>query len=308
MDSNSCKDKIPFNIKLNNGYEMPRMGLGTYAVKNLDEIVYQSIKDGIRMIDTAKLYENEKEVGLGIKRAIEDKLVTREELFVVTKLWVNQKHEPELAIKQSLANLGLDYVDLYLDHFPQWIYERDGNMMSTPMHILWKKMEDLVKKGYTKSIGVSNYNVQLLMNLLTFCEIKPVTNQVEYHPYLYQSSLNKFCKDYQIYLTAYNSLTRGAYVKKELCKNLDLVTEPIIKEIAEKYGKSSGQICLNWSLIQDIIVIPATSNPKRMKENLESLTFKLNEEDFKKINSLDINFRFNPSAQYSFSLGYDVFA
>jgi diketogulonate reductase-like aldo/keto reductase len=308
MNSNNISERLSSTLKLNNGLEMPRIGLGTYKVKNLDNIVYQSIKNGVRMIDTATIYENEEEVGQGIKKAIDEKIVTREELFVVTKLWVNAKHEPEVSIKSSLERLGLEYVDLFLDHWPQSIYEKDGKRMATPMHVLWKSMEELVRKGYTKSIGVSNYNVQLLMDLLTFCEIKPVVNQVEYHPYLFQDKLNKFCKDFGIYLTAYNSLTRGAYVNRKDCRDLDLVKEPLIEEVAIKNGKSAGQVCLNWALIQDVIVIPATSNPNRMEENLEALSFRLNDEDFMKINTLDINFRFNPSYKLKFSLGYDIFA
>jgi diketogulonate reductase-like aldo/keto reductase len=301
-------NKIGPNIQLNNNFSMPLVGLGTYAQQDLDKLIYTAIKDGLRLIDTARIYDNEKEVGLGIQKALQEGVVKREDLFVVTKLWVDDKHQPEVAIKRSLANLNLDYVDLYLDHWPVSIYEKDGKRMASPLHLLWPQMENLVKKGLTKSIGVSNYNVQLLMDLLTYCEIKPVVNQVEYHPYLYQKNLKKFCDDYGIYLMAYNSLTRGAYVNSSFNKDLDLVKEPLIVETAQKYGKTPGQICLNWALVQNVVVIPATSKVSRISENLGALSFKLSDEDFEKLNSLNINYRFNPSSRWPFSLGYDVSA
>jgi diketogulonate reductase-like aldo/keto reductase len=302
---------ISKTILLNNGLEMPRVGLGTYAIPNIEEVVYQSIKDGVRMIDTASIYKNEKEVGNGVNKAISEGIVKREDLFIVTKCWVDDKHQPELAIKKSLAELNLSYVDLYLDHWPITTYKSEGVIRSTSTHVMWKNMENLVKNGYTKSIGVSNYNVQLLMDLLSYCEIKPVTNQVEYHPYLYQEHLNKYCMDNGIFLTAYNSLCKGVYAKTPYHepKNLNLLEEPLIKELAGKYKTSPGVIALNWALVKDVIVIPATGNPRRMKENLEALSFKLSDEDFNKINStLNINYRFNLVEKHDFSLFVDIFA
>lgn len=299
---------IPSTITLNNGIDMPRVGLGTYAIKELPTVIYESIKDGLRMFDTASYYKNEKEVGEGVNKAIADGLVKREDLFVVTKLWVEDKHQPEVAIQKSLKELNLEYVDLYLVHWPDSMYVTGGKRMSVPNHVLWKNMEDLVKKGYTKSIGVSNYNVQSLMDLLTYCEIKPVVNQVEYHPYLFQDHLNKFCKDNGVYLTAYNSLTRGDYVRLS-GKTLNILEEPITKELAEKYGKSTGVIALNWALVQDVIVIPSTNNPRRMKENLTALSFKLSEEDEKALSALNSNTRLLPHLFANFNgTGYDVFA
>jgi D-xylose reductase len=310
MEGGINKNTISITIKLNNGIEMPRIGLGTNKVQNLSEIVYQSIKDGLRMIDTASRYENEKEVGEGIARAINEKIITREELFVVTKLWITHKADPEAAIKRQLKELNLSYVDLYLDHFPCSIYKVDGKVVKTPIHILWKNMENLVKKGYTKSIGVSNYKVQTLMDLLSYCEIKPVVNQIEFHPYLNETNLYKYCMENQIIVTAYNSMTKGDYVKFHSHKNLNLLNEPIIISTAEKYNTTAGNICLNWALSQDVIVIPATSNPNRMKENLTALNFRLTEEDLNTINEKlnRIHYRFNPTTQWDFSMGYDLFA
>lgn len=300
---------ISENLTLNNGLQMPRVGLGTYAIKGLDEIVYESIKDGVRLIDTASFYKNEKEVGTGIQKAISEGIVKREEMFVVTKLWIYEKSNPEEAIKRSLENLGLEYIDLYLDHWPHNIYTdpQTEQVVKVPLHILWKNMENLVNKGYTKSIGVSNYNNQNILNLLSFCEIKPVVNQVELHPYLAQEQLHNFCKENNIHLMAYNSICRGVYAKRK--GELYLLEEDIIKSMAEKYNTSIGNIALNWALVQDVIVIPGTSNPRRMKENLKSLSFRLSEEDLKEItNRLDKGFRFNTPKAKDFSSCYDIYA
>jgi D-xylose reductase len=298
-------------IILNNGYEMPRIGLGTAGVKDVATIVYESIKDGLRMIDTAECYENEKEIGEGISRVIKEGIVKREDLFIVTKLWVNRKHEAESSIKEQLDSLGLDYVDLYLDHWPMSIYkDKNGEQRSVPSHKVWKQLEDLVNKGYTKSIGVCNYNVQSLMDLLSYAEIKPVINQFENHPYLNQRNLVKYCQANNIQVMAYNSICRGGYVYKYHSKvNLNLLEEELIKEIAEKYNTNPGLIALNWALSQELIVIPSTSNPRRMKENMKALEFQLADEDLEKIGKLNNGYRFCGSAQFKlFSGGVDVFA
>jgi len=302
---------IPPTIKLNNGLEMPRIGLGTAGVKGVAIIVYESIKDGLRMIDTAECYENEKEIGEGINRALTEGIVKREDLFIVTKLWVNRKHEAEASIKEQLASLGLDYVDLYLDHWPMSIYKaKNGEQKYVATHKVWKQLEDLVHKGYTKSIGVCNYNVQSLMDLLCCAEIKPVINQFEFHPYLNQQNLVKYCKANNIQVMAYNSICRGGYVYKYHSKvNLNLLEEELIKEIADKYNTTPGIIALNWALSQGLIVIPSTSNPRRMKENMKALEFKIDDEDVEKIGKLHNGYRFCGSTQFvDFSGGVDTFA
>ena len=313
MENNSTK-KISSNYTLNNGLKMPRIGLGTYAIENIGEIVYQSIKDGVRLIDTAYIYENESVIGAAIKKAIDDKLVTRPELFIVTKLPTTWRHKSNEIILKQLKNLGLDYVDLYLDHWPYGeSLDEQNNKNYKALHILWAELEGLVEKGFAKSIGVSNYNVQLLMDLLIYAKIKPVVNQFELHPYLPQKNLVKYCLDNKVAITAYNSLSKGKYVdayhgKQKEEKNLDLLSEPIVKELSEKYKVGAGNIALNWALAQDINVIPSTANPSRMKENLKSLEFNLSKEDLEKLDSLNINYRFNSPLQYPFGQGIDIFA
>jgi len=282
---------------LNNGVKMPLAGLGTYNIQNLADNIYESIKNGLRLIDTAQFYKNEKEVGEGINKAIKENIVERKDLFVLTKLWNTSKHIPEETLINQLKDLNLDYVDLYLDHWPTQINEVDGKIIKTPMHILWKNMENLVKKGLTKSIGVSNYNIQSLMNLLSFCEIKPVLNEVEFHPYFHQKELLNFCKNNDIQLLAYNSLCRGVYTKRAHNKevNYNLLEENVIVELAKKYNKTPGQIALNWAIYQNVAVIPASGKPYRVKENIESAYFRLSKEDYEKVCGLNIGYRFLPS-------------
>jgi diketogulonate reductase-like aldo/keto reductase len=291
-------DEISKSIKLNNGLEMPRYGLGTLLVKDLPNIIYIGIKSGVRLFDTALVYQNEKEVGEGIKKAIEDKLVTREELFISTKVWVTHRNDPEACLKSQLQVLGLDYVDVYLDHAPVAIAkDTAGNVIKVPLHVFWTNMEGLVKKGLAKSIGVCNYNVQSLLNLLSFCEIKPVVNQFELHPYLTQPGLVRFCKENNIAIMAYNTMGKNFYVEKfHKNSNLSLIDDKVVIEVAQKNSKTPGLILLNWAISHDFIVLPSTSNPERFKENLQCLTFKLSDEDLEKLDKLNIPYRFGISA------------
>ena len=291
-------EEISKTIKLNNGLEMPRYGLGTLLVKDLPNIIYAGIKAGVRLFDTALVYQNEKEVGEGIKKAIDDKLVKREELFISTKIWVTHREDPISCLQSQLKVLGLDYVDLYLDHAPVFVAkDMTGKDIKVPMHVFWKNMEEAVKKGLTKSIGVCNYNVQSLLNLLSFCEIKPVVNQFELHPYLTQPGLVKFCKEHDIKIMAYNSLGKNFYVEKfHKDSNLNLIEDKVVIEVALKNKKTPGVILLSWAISQDFIVIPSTSNPERFKENLISMTFKLSEEDIEKLNKLNIPYRFGTAS------------
>jgi D-xylose reductase len=305
-------NKIDFYIELNNGIKMPRVGLGTNAIKDLATVIHQSIKDGVRLIDTARFYKNEKEVGEGIKRAIDEGICKREDLFIVTKVWPSYKRKAEESIKESLADLGLDYVDLFLDHWPLNFYsdkEAGIEVEPYPLHQFWPTMEDLVHKGLTKSLGVSNYKVQLLADLLSYAKIKPVCNQIEFHPYLAQRELVKYCQTENIQIIAYNSICRGVYALRNLTQDLNLLEDPEFKKYAEKYNVTTGVLALNWALSQNVIVIPGTNNPNRMKENLTALNFRMSKEDldelYQKINK---NHRFCHSKNNPWTKGVDVFA
>ena len=285
MDSiiSSITSIVPSTKKLNNNLNIPLIGLGTSRIKNVEEVVYHSIKDGVRLIDTALLYKNEEDIGKGVKKAINEGIVKREELFIVDKLWIDDRGNPEKALKEALKKLDMEYIDLYLDHWPSGdIFLEDKKKPMVPIFELWPKMEDLVNKGLTKSIGCSNYNVQSLLNLLSFCKIKPVVNQVEFHPYYYQKGLKDFCDKENIALMAYYPLAKGNGAKnyiKEHNGEMDLFKDKIVKSYTKKYNKSPGQIILNWHIHQGIIAIPSTSKCERMKENLETLFFEMSEED-----------------------------
>ena len=275
-------------VKLNNGMEMPLIGLGSSRISNIVEVVSNSIKDGLRLIDTAFYYKNEEEVGKGIKVALDNGYCKREDLFVIGKLWIEHKDDPEKAIKDTLQKLGLDYLDMYLDHWPSGNnYTKEGVVKRVSVFESWPKMEALVDKQLTKSIGCSNYNVQSLFNLLSFCRIKPVANEVEYHPYYCQEELKKFCDLENIVLIAYYPLAKGNGAKnyiKEHNGEMDIFKEKDILDLVEKYKKTPGQIILNWEVMQNIVTIPGTSNKDRMKENLGALDFKMSDDDIKLLN------------------------
>jgi D-xylose reductase len=182
---------IPFYKKLNNGVLIPRVGFGTYKIKNLDKLVYSAIKSGIYHFDTASFYENEVEVGLGINQAIKENICKREDIFVVTKLWHNEKNDVEGALKASLQRLNLEYLDLWLIHWPIPNFKKiEGKTELGPSNYeVWRNMEKMVEKGLVKSIGVCNFGVQLLLDLLCYAKIKPVMNQIEFHQYLKLSQI-----------------------------------------------------------------------------------------------------------------------
>ena len=294
--------KLPKYFQYNEA-KIPTIGLGTAYMSNVAEVVFSSIKDGTRLIDTAAVYGTEKGVGKGIKKAIDQGLVKREDLFIVTKLSKFDISNPELAIKNSLKMLGLNYIDLYLLHWPKY-FDYNGKNKKTnlvPMHILWPNIESLVQKGYTKYIGVSNFNVR---------KIKPLVNEIEFHPYLYQKKLVAFCRRENIFLLGYNPLVRGCYSAETADeKNRNLLGEKIIIDLSKKYNKTVGQIVLNWSIFREVIPIPMTSNINRMKENVGSCDFVMDKSDLEKIDGLNRNQRFGLSEIWDiYDDEVDVFA
>jgi len=288
-------------VTLNNGMEMPILGLGTWKSKSgeVERAVEHAIKSGYRHIDCAACYGNEVEVGAGIKAGG----VARSELFITSKLW-NNKHHPEdveAACKKSLADLGLDYLDLYLVHWPV-AFERgdvpfpkneDGTVRydtTIPPIETWLAMEKLLAKGLVKSIGVSNFNSEQIADVLAKGSVVPVTNQVECHPYLNQAKLFNLCKDKGITLTAYSPLGSPdrPWAKPDDVKLLD---DPKIVAMAAKYGKSPAQIIIRWQVQRGVIVIPKSVTPARIVENSSVFDFKLTDAEMQEVDGYDCNGR-----------------
>lgn len=254
-------------FKLNNGVEMPSIGIGTYLLSpdEAEASVTEALKVGYRLIDTANAYQNEKAVG----RAIKASKIPREEIFVETKLWPSVYTDPE-AIDKTLKRLDLDYIDLLLLHQPAGDYITG-----------YKMMEKALKEGKVKSIGISNFYGERLDNLLNNTEIKPSVMQVETHPYYPQEEMKEKLKEYGTKLQAWFPLGgRG---------NDSVLTEKTIKDLAQKYEKSPAQIILRWHNQKGVIVIPGSKNPDHIKDNLNIFDFRLSEEDMRKIDELNKN-------------------
>ena len=258
---------------LHNGVEMPWFGLGVFKVEEGTEVVNSvkaAIEAGYKSIDTAAIYGNEEGVG----KAIAESNVPREELFITTKVWNSaQGYDSTLAaFEESMKKLGLEYLDLYLIHWP---VPKQNKYKET-----WKALEKLYKDGRVRAIGVSNFKEHHLKDLLDNCEVKPMVNQVEYHPRLTQTGIHEFCKQNGIQLEAWSPLMQGG-----------LFEEPTLKEIAQKYGKSIAQVILRWDLQNEVVTIPKSITPHRIQENADIFDFELSADDMEKISSLNQNQR-----------------
>lgn len=259
-------------IKLNNGVEMPVMGLGTFPMNKLPLVktIRTAAQMGYSALDTSAAYQNEKAVGWGIKLSGKK----REEFFVSTKISNTQQYkmDAETALKESLKKLKLKYVDLYLMHWPV-----PETFLKT-----WKEMEALYKKGLVRAIGVCNFHQHHLEKLFEVADVMPVVNQVELHPLLAQNELTDFCSQHGIVMEAYSPIAR---MDKRLIEN------PTLVKIASDHNKSVVQTILRWDYQKGIISIPKSSNPLRLKENISIFDFSLSPEEMQQINSLNENYR-----------------
>lgn len=287
-------------VKLNNGREVPIFGLGTWKSKagEVENAVKNAIDVGYRHIDGALVYGNEKEVGEAIQSKIAEGVVKREDLFLTSKLW-NTFHRPDLVIpslKQTLADLQTDYIDLYLIHWPQAYQEEtilfpkdaDGKNIYSDVDYLdtWKAMEEAVDLGLAKSIGVSNFNAEQLGRILATARIPPANNQVEVHPYLNQEELIAYCTKNGVSVTGYSPLG-SADRPWATPDDPKLLEDPKLIELGKKYNKTAAQVVLRWLVQRGVIAIPKTVNKNRLTENMDIFDFTLSEEDMKYVHSLD---------------------
>jgi methylglyoxal/glyoxal reductase len=263
---------------LHNGVKMPWLGIGVFKVEEGPELVHAvktAIKHGYRSVDTAAIYGNEVGVGQGIREGMEESGICREDLFVTSKVWnTDLGYESTLAAYEtSLNKLGLEYLDLYLIHWPVEGKYKDA----------WRALETLYKEGRVKAIGVSNFQIHHLEDLMQDAEIKPMVNQVEYHPRLTQKELQSFCQKHGIQLEAWSPLMQGQLLDNE-----------VLQEIANKYNKSVAQVILRWDLQNGVVTIPKTTKEHRIIENASIFDFKLTEEDMERIDGLNQNHRVGP--------------
>jgi methylglyoxal/glyoxal reductase len=262
-------NRLQSTTTLLNGVKMPWLGLGVFKVEDGAEVVNSvktALEIGYRSIDTAAIYRNEEGVG----KAIAESRVPREELFITTKVW-NADHGYEAtlaAFDVCLEKLGLDYLDLFLIHWP---LPSQGKFVET-----WKALEKLYKDGRVRAIGVSNFKVHHLEEIMANCEIIPMVNQVEYHPRFNQRELHTFCKKHGIQLEAWSPLMQGG-----------LLEEPTLVEIAKKHNKSTAQIIIRWDIQTGVVTIPKSVKPHRIAENADVFDFELSQEDMDRINALN---------------------
>lgn len=256
-------------MKLNNGVEIPSIGIGTFMLspEDAEKSVYEALKIGYRLIDTANAYVNERAFGRGIKKSG----INRKDLFVSTKLWPSE-YENEKAIDETLERLNLDYIDLLFLHQPA------GNYMHG-----YKMLEKAYKEGKIKAIGISNFEGKYIEEIIANCEIIPQVIQVEAHPYYPQDDLRKILDKYDIKLMSWYPLGHG---------DRSLIEESIISELANKYHKSNSQIILKWHIDMGFIVIPGSKNPEHIKSNIDIFDFELSDDDMKKIATLNKGVRY----------------
>lgn len=267
-------------IEFYNGHTMPKVGLGTFRVENNEECkeaVKHAIVSGYRSIDTAKVYGNEEQVGQGIKEGLEATGLQRKDIFVTSKLYFEDFGRANVAqaYHMSIKKLGLDYLDLYLVHWPG---VNEAVMIDT-----WKGMEDLYRDNKVKNIGVSNFEPEHLEALLAQVSIKPVINQVEFHPYFTQSKLRKYLEAQNIYMESWSPFM-----------NAQILDDETLNAIGKEVNKSAAQVIIRWNIQHGVIVIPKSVTSSRIEENINVFDFELSNEQMQRIDNLNKDKRIGP--------------
>ena len=260
---------------LNTGAKMPMVGFGVFQIPDAEEcrrVVIDAIKAGYRSFDTAASYMNEEAVGAAIREAVNSGLVTREELFITSKMWVQDMKNYDTAkqaIETSLSKLGLEYLDLYLLH------QSMGNYFEA-----YRAMEDAYKEGKLKAIGVSNFFPHTLVNFCETVEIIPAVNQVELHPFFAQPQALEVMKEYGVQPEAWAPLAEGKH---------GIFTHPLLTEIGERYGKTAAQVVLRWNVQRGVVILPKSTKPERMAQNMDILDFTMTDEEMEQISALSLD-------------------
>lgn len=304
-------------LKLRTGDELPAVGLGLWKINNSEvpSLVQSAVEIGYRHFDCACDYGNEAEAGSGLQRCLQEKMCKRDDLWVTSKLW-NTYHRAEhvrSACEKTLSDLKLDYLDLYLIHFPialkfvafeqryppGWFHDPDAEHPRmepdrVPIRETWEAMQDLVAAGLVKNIGVCNFNISLLRDLMSYAEILPAVLQIESHPLLTQEKLLRYCRESGIAVTAFSPLGSQSYVSIGMAEESDsLLTNEVVTEIAARQGKSPAQILMKWGVQRGTAIVPKTSRVERLKENLSLFDFELSSEEMLVISALNRNRRYN---------------
>lgn len=306
----------PF-ISLRDSQKLPAIGLGCWKLSNdgAAELVCKALGLGYRHIDAACDYGNEREVGAGIRQALAEGVCRREDLWITSKLWntYHAKEHVRMAAERSLADLGIDFFDLYLVHFPialkfvpfeeryppGWLHDPSQlnprmEPVPVPLRETWAGLEDLQRAGLTRSIGVSNMPIALLRELLATAEIPPAVLQVELHPLLTQEKLLRFCREQHIAVTAFSPLGAPSYFPLGMATPEEsLLIHPLIQEVAARHGRTSAQVLLRWGVQRGTAVIPKTARPERLAENLALFDWNLSNAEMRAISALNQGRRFN---------------